>query len=226
MKKNTLNNQNFIIVGIKKLYKVAKSQDGGNCDFWDIPTIVQEIRIFLKDADSLLSKFYELKIYTVVQEDHESYSKGNVVKVKFSEVNCVENLTHVPNRKTLFVELDPKKILKDFNCGYFNWSIFGPVWEEPDGSFSIGWEFFKATGVGNEKPLVYIYMGNDSLDKLTMAKATGMKVHDSHKGGIVDEMVYSEIIVFSNKDKYTVEDVKQVFKKHNLDVELVPVQFG
>jgi hypothetical protein len=157
---------------------------------------------------------------------------------KLTSVQEVGPLTHVPTiqmRGQVVINgtVGPHSLKQVFENEIFGWSGDGGCGYYPSGH---AWakvdntEFWTPTGRGFTKPLIHVFVGGSNTGKSTLGRFVSptATVYETDKSEeFMEGMAYAQVIVLGEKHpEHTVHGVREFFKKHKLDVELVPVRFS
>jgi hypothetical protein len=237
----------FTIIGIRKNFHIRRmAEDVGVT----VPRVQEDWEVLLKSEkwNALGTQWWVLGL----SEDHSrmcgtGYMRASYGQVSLKPVDEIGPLTHHPRRGYEKVVLDPENLPESFNrfetgeqdTPFFGWSVDGGDDYYPSGAVKVEERKLTSTGRGHEKPLVWVLDGPSNLGKSTLAMLASagagldpeldkkLEVYETDGTEVLDDdLVYSQIIVVGGKYPHTVDDVRAVFARHELDVELVTVTFG
>ncbi len=210
------------VIGLRKeFFIIVRDEDE------KVPHIFPEYTVLLENYGVL----YELHLWMSIGMCYSGYTTASWGNYSLRRTDECGPLTHAPKKK-IEIEIDIcglwEHSVDDFDCGVFGWSTEGGDYYYPEGWASVDETLFKETGRGYPKPVVWIFHGSSNLGKSTLARlANGLEVYETDRSKkLKDNLVYAQIIVIGRKYPHTVDDIKAVFNKHGLDVELIPVMFG
>ena len=217
----------FKIISARVLSIVRPITEGHNCDFTDVPMSVKEYEIILEEQGrSWGTQLWQLHLSSSSGQCGSGWCTASWGHYELRRVSDRGPATHLPVQE-IMVELDPEHLPEYFECEAFSWSDYGGDEYYPSGSVSFNVELFKPTGRGHQKPLVWVFSGVSNLGKSTLAQHSGMKVYETDQAEeLGDEMVCAQVIVIGGKYPHSIDGVRALFEKHELDVDLVPVTFG
>lgn len=243
------------IIGLRVIHRVKKFTVGTGYGFKQVPGIGKVYELVLKSRKTgmdLKDRFttWKLSLSTISGMCGSGYTTASWAKTSLKEENDSSSsssssspVTHFPISR-LFLKLG-EDLPKDFECEHegeklLSWSRDGGDHYYPSGWVTVNMDLFRPSGRGHTRPVVWVFSGPSNQGKSTIAaSASGnLEVHETDSDENLDacvnesedddgnpKMLYAQIIVVGNKYHHTLQDVRDVFAKYELDVDIIPVQF-